>query len=325
MNRKSIGLLLISILLVVGIIWTLFADSRLRGNDKEKKPETTQKMMTESIDPFLPPELKRPVGISWNNFKMDEITATERVTTTVKEWGQEEVNRVVLALGEKINSIGQSGSWTTFGSEKRGGFIDRLNNLIEWQKRIDDREEIPKGKLLSQNEIGKKITDLTEKIGGEKVTLIFKPIKYVKVLYPRWIECPMSEADMVVVGADMEIEGKKITNFYGEMVTVVIGKGGEIIKLTLRLPPKIKIGNEVISFKTTEEIKKGRINNFGIRETDTKVMAETDDIRVNAVTGELVYIYEAKSNWVKPFLAIEGNTFAEGAPLRVSMLYSAAK
>ena len=325
MNRKSIMLILISALLVAGIIWTLFADSRLRGNDKEKKLETTQEITTESIDPFLPVELKRPVGVSWDNFRMDEITAAERVTTTVKEWSQEEVNQGVLALGEKINSIGQSGSWTTFGNEKKGGFINRLNNLIEWQKRIDDREEIPKGKLLSQNEIRQKITDLVEKIGGEKVTLILKPIKYVKVLYPRWIECPISEADMVVVGADMEIGGKKITSFYGEMVTAVIGKGGEIIKLTLRLPPKIKIGSEVISFKTTEETKKGRIDNFGIRETDTKVMAETDDIRVNAVTGELVYIYEAKSNWVKPYLAIEGNAFTGSVPLRVSMLYSAAK
>jgi len=54
-------------------------------------------------------------------------------------------------------------------------------------------------------------------------------------------------------------------------------------------------------------------------------MAETDDIRVNAVTGELVYIYEAKSNWVKPYLAIEGNAFTGSVPLRVSMLYSAAK
>src|SRR3989339_843246 len=129
MNRKSIMLILISALLVAGIIWTLFADSRLRGNDKDKKLETTQEITTESIDPFLPVELKRPVGVSWDNFRMDEITAAERVTTTVKEWSQEEVNQGVLALGEKINSIGQSGSWTTFGNEKKGGFINRLNNL----------------------------------------------------------------------------------------------------------------------------------------------------------------------------------------------------
>jgi len=320
MNRKSIGLLLISVLLVVGIIWTSLIP-KSRDRNIEVKPE----IAIEGVDPFLPTELKRPVGINWDNFKMDETAATEKVTTTVKEWSQEEINRVVLTLGEKVSSVRQTESWTTFGNEKRGGFIDRLNNLIEWQKRIDDREEIPKGKLLSQNEIGKKITDLVEKIEGEKVKLILKPIKYVKVFYPRWVECPISEADMVVVGADMEVGGKKITSFYGEMVTAVMGKGGEIIKLTLKLPPKLKVESEAISIKTAEEVKKGRINNFGIRETDTKVMSEIGNLKVNAVAGELIYVYEAKSNWVKPYLSIEGNTFAEGTPLRVSMLYSAAK
>ncbi len=284
---------------------------------RDKNIEVGPETIIEGVDPFLPAELKRPEGINWDNFKMDEIAATEKVATTVKGWSQEEINRVVLTLGEKVSSVRQTGSWTTFGNEKKGGFVDRLNNLVEWQKRIDNREEIPKGKLLNQEGAGKKITDLVEKIEGEKVKLILKPIKYVKVVYPRWIECPMSEADMVVVGADMEIEGKKITSFYGEMVTAVVGKGGEIIKLALRLPPKVTVGGEVISFKTEEEVRAGRIGNFGIR--------ETDNLRVNAVTGELVYVYEAKSNWVKPYFSIEGNTLAEGAPLRVSMLYSAAK
>lgn len=314
------GLLLISGLLVVGIIWTSLVP-KTRNKEIETEPVTT----TEGVDLFLPADLKRPVGINWENFEMDEITTTDKVEAIVREWSREEIERGVMALGENIKSIGQTGNWTTFGNEKRGGFIDRLNNLIEWQKRIDNREEIPKGKLLDQDETEKKITEMVEKIGGEKVMLILKQIKYVKVVYPQWVECPRAEADMVMVRADMEVEGKKITSFYGEMVTATIGRGGEIMKLALRLPPKFTTRGETMSIKTEEEIKTGRISNFGIKETDAKWDVETNNLKVNATMGELVYIYEAKSSRIKPYWIIGGNSFVGNVPIRVSMLYSATK
>ena len=179
--------------------------------------------------------------------------------------------------------------------------------------------------MPSQNEARVKVANLVEKISGEKATLAWGQTKYVKILYPQWVECPLDEADMMEVEADMLIEGKKITKFYGKMVTAVVGKSGEIIKLSLSLPSKITGKSETVSLKTGEEIKSGRINNFGIKETNAGRETETGNLRVNAVSGELVYIYNAKGNWLKPYLAIEGNTFVKSTPLRVSMLYSATK
>lgn len=307
-------------MLGVGILW-VSVGKKTEDREIVVKPET----IIESVDPFLPIELKRPQEISWDNFGMEMITETEKMSVGAIEWSETEIGRAVTALGENLGTLNQKENWTTFGSEARGGFIDRLNNLIEWQKRIDSKDSIPKGKMPSQDEAREKITNLVEKISGEKIILAWGQTKYVKILYPQWVECPLGEADMMEVEADMTMGGKKITNFYGKMVTAVVGKGGEMIKLSLSLPPKITSKSEMVSLKTGEEIKSGRISNFRIKKTNAGRETETDNLRVNAVSGELVYIYSARGNWLKPYLVIEGNTFVNSTPLRISMLYSAAK
>ena len=66
MNRKSIGLMAALVLLVAGI-WWVSAREKTENGEIVIKPET----IIESVDPFLPIELKRPVEINWDGFEME--------------------------------------------------------------------------------------------------------------------------------------------------------------------------------------------------------------------------------------------------------------
>jgi hypothetical protein len=320
MKKKSIGVAAIVGLLLVGIWLTT-----LRKGTENKQINTEPVTEVELIDPFLPTELVRPQRINWDNFEVTTEGETEKAVIKTRDWSGTEINRVVMALGEKITSIDQTGSWTTFGVKQKGGFIDRKNDLVEWQKEIISKEQIPKGKMLAQEDAREKITDMVERIVGQKISLVWEQTKYVKMLYPRWIECGAGEAEMMKIRADMEIDGKKITGFYGKMVEAVVGKDGGIVKLTVRFPPVVSGWGEKTALKNKEEIKKGRISNFGIKETNSNELVGLKNLNINATSGELVYVYSAGNSQMKPYWEIQGNTLVNSTPLRVSMLYGATK
>jgi len=263
-------------------------------------------LMETREDQYLPVDLPKVKSVTWmitNNIELPIISkfSIQRQAIDIKREA-------------KIKTL--------LGINDYNGYVNKENNAIGYTDEIKNKNQLPttgnwdietlKNKL-------KRIVENVNEINGLEIE--WTGVKYQKILFPRWIEATEKEAQSVEIRGDYINEGRRLTTYYGESIRGTFNKEGKLIKISLALRPEITKEEGEVELINIDEASKSPSNIYGVVDN-----AGIEGIeKINITQAKIVEVYSNKRNILLPYYWLDGNTYNEGAPTKVSLLVKAEK
>ena len=295
--KKSWWILGIGIVFLMFLIWP-----------KDKKEEIYEQIPAPIVrqDLEMPVELPRVTRVNWLIKENIELPKIIKLSIKKQNIDIERENRIKNLLG--IN--------------KENGFVDGVNNIIEYVKEVTPRDKLNTSEEWNLTEIKNNFKNMVEEINEIRgIEIEWTGVSYQTLLYPRWIKATEIEAQSVEIRGDYVINGIRITTYYGEGIKGVFDRKGNLLKLTLSLRPNFIPTEEYEELVNIDEASQSPIQMYGV--FDNQGIEKINE--VNITNAEIVEIYDNKRNFLKPYYWLEGNTYSENKPVKIKLLLKAVK
>lgn len=295
--KKSWWILGIGIVFLMFLIWP-----------KDKKEEIYEEIPVPIIrqDLEMPVELPRAASVNWLIRENTELPKIIKLSIKKQNINIERENKIKKLLG--IN--------------EENGFVDGVNNIIEYVKEVTPRDKLNTSEEWNLTEIKNNFKNMVEEINEIRgIEIEWTGVDYKKLLYPRWIEAKESEAQSVEIRGDYVINGIRITTYYGEGIKGVFDRKGNLLKLSLSLRPNFIPQEEDEELVNIDEASQSPIQMYGVfNNQGIEKISE-----VNITEAEIVEVYDNKRNFLRPYYWLEGNTYSENKPVKIKLLLKAVK
>jgi hypothetical protein len=295
--KKSWWILGIGIVFLMFLIWP-----------KDKKEEIYEEIPVPIIrqDLEMPVELPRAASVNWLIRENIELPKIIKLSIKKQNINIERENKIKKLLG--IN--------------EENGFVDGVNNIIEYVKEVTPRDKLNTSEEWNLTEIKNNFKNMVEEINEIRgIEIEWTGVDYKKLLYPRWIEAKESEAQSVEIRGDYVINGIRITTYYGEGIKGVFDRKGNLLKLSLSLRPNFIPQEEDEELVNIDEASQSPIQMYGVfNNQGIEKISE-----VNITEAEIVEVYDNKRNFLRPYYWLEGNTYSENKPVKIKLLLKAVK
>ncbi len=275
---------------------------------KDKKEEIYEEIPVPIIrqDLEMPVELPRAASVNWLIRENIELPKIIKLSIKKQNINIERENKIKKLLG--IN--------------EENGFVDGVNNIIEYVKEVTPRDKLNTSEEWNLTEIKNNFKNMVEEINEIRgIEIEWTGVDYKKLLYPRWIEAKKSEAQSVEIRGDYVINGIRITTYYGEGIKGVFDRKGNLLKLSLSLRPNFIPQEEDEELVNIDEASQSPIQMYGVfNNQGIEKISE-----VNITEAEIVEVYDNKRNFLRPYYWLEGNTYSENKPVKIKLLLKAVK
>lgn len=275
---------------------------------KDKKEEIYEEIPVPIIrqDLEMPVELPRAASVNWLIRENIELPKIIKLSIKKQNINIERENKIKKLLG--IN--------------EENGFVDGVNNIIEYVKEVTPRDKLNTSEEWNLTEIKNNFKNMVEEINEIRgIEIEWTGVDYKKLLYPRWIEAKESEAQSVEIRGDYVINGIRITTYYGEGIKGVFDRKGNLLKLSLSLRPNFIPQEEDEELVNIDEASQSPIQMYGVfNNQGIEKISE-----VNITEAEIVEVYDNKRNFLRPYYWLEGNTYSENKPVKIKLLLKAVK
>lgn len=287
----------VGIILVIILMWP-------KNNKKEVVEEIPVSVVRQDLE--MPIELPRLTSVSWLIKEKIELPKIIKMEIKKQKIDVNRENRIKELLGIK----------------DRDGFVDGINNIIEYVKEVTPRDKLDTSEAWNILDLKEKLTNLVEEINEIKgIEIEWTEVSYKKLLYPRWIEATEKESQSVEVSGDYVINGIRISTYYGEGIKAIFDRKGNLLKLTLSLRPNFIPSEEYEELINIDEASQSPVSMYGV--FDNQGIEKIN--KVNITEAKIVEIYDNKRNLLKPYYWLEGNTFFENKPIKIRLLLKAEK
>lgn len=254
----------------------------------------------------LPVDLPKVKSVNWgtiNNInlpKISRILVQKQIIDDAKEI--------------KIKSI--------LGIEGTNGFVDKNNNIVEYTEEIKGLDQLPQTGEWDIEILRDKLRKIVETINSASdLEIKWTDVKYQKILYPRWIDSTENESQSVQISGDYVVDGIRMTTYYGESIRGTFNREGRLIKMNLTLKPIVLSKEGNLELINIDEVNKSSIGMYGVvKNAGIELIDE-----VNITQVEIVEVYDNKKNIINPYYWLEGNTYSNSQPFRISLLLKAEK
>jgi len=297
--KKSWWIIGIGIVFLIFLMWP-----------RDKKEEVPEIIPTPTVwqDLEMPIELPKVNKVNWLIKENIELPKIVKMSIKKQDIDVDRENRIKKILG--ING--------------ENGFIDKINNIIEYVKEITpkDKDKLDRNEEWNLAEIKDNFKNIIEEINEIKgIEIEWTEVNYQTLLYPRWIKATEKEAQSVEIKGDYIVNGIRISTFYGEGIKGVFDRKGNLLKLTLSLRPNFIPKEDYEELANIDEVSRRPVQMYGV--FDNQGIEKINE--VNITEAEIVEIYDNKRNLIKPYYWLEGNTFFENKPTKIRLLLKANK
>jgi len=259
-------------------------------------------------DIYMPIEIMRPESVGW--LKTENI----ELPVMVKMKAQKQV----------IDEKREAKIKESVGIDEENGFVDKVNNLVEYTEEIKGLNQLPKTGEWNIELFKERLQRMTESInGGGNLEIEWRGISYQKLLYPRWVEAGIEDAQSVEIRGDYVINGIRISTYYGESIVGIFNKAGKLIRLNVYLIPEISQDEGYEDLANIDVVSQSPARIYGI--VDDAGLEKVG--RVNVTQSKIVEIFDNERNLIRPYYWLDGNTYSDSSkqPVKVSLILKAEK